>query len=129
EGREISPLLDIPEDPALFVVTRSGGETNRPLTVHYRVGGTASNGIDYRELPGTVTIPAQALSAEILVQVIDDRLCEGDESVILGLVPGPSISTFPPPRDGYVIGSNTVARAATSDVGRCAEHFSAQGSP
>jgi len=119
EAREISPLLDIPENPALFVVTRSGGETNRPLAVHYRIGGTASNGVDYARLPGTVTIPANALSAEILVEVIDDRLCEGDESVILSLVPGPCISVFPPTGNCYRVGTNRVARAVIHDDEVC----------
>ena len=44
-------------DPtATFVVARRGGQIDRPLTIHYRIGGTAGNGVDYREIPGSVTI-------------------------------------------------------------------------
>jgi hypothetical protein len=42
-----------PKD-ALFTVRRFGGETNN-ITVSYGIGGTASNGVDYVELPGSVT--------------------------------------------------------------------------
>jgi len=47
------------------------------LVVYYRIGGTASNGVDYQTLPGTVTIPEGAVSALIEVDPIDDLLVEG----------------------------------------------------
>jgi len=75
-GREITPsppwlyLADF-FDSALFTVTRTG-PTDSPLTIFYRIGGTASNGLDYGRLPGNVTIPAGASSAPIDVWVIND---------------------------------------------------------
>lgn len=71
--------------PATFTVIRTG-PTNLALTVHYTLGGSAENGVDYEALPGVVTIPEGAFSAHILVKPIDDFLVEGAESVILSLL-------------------------------------------
>jgi hypothetical protein len=97
-GREIPevPLgSDRPQlfDPAVFTVVRTG-PTNESLTVSYLIGGTALNGVDYVRLPGdlttstpgTVTIPAGAFSANIEIEVIDDVLVEGRETVNLWLL-------------------------------------------
>lgn len=70
--------------PATFTVIRTG-PTNLALTVHYTLGGSAENGVDYEALPGVVTIPEGAFSAPIQVKPIDDFLVEGVELVILSL--------------------------------------------
>ncbi len=95
---EQSPLVDAAPDTATFVVHRSGGDFDNPLTVSYRIGGTASNGVDYDKLPGQVTIPAHAETAEIVVNPIDDNLEEGTETVLLTLLPGypPCLFAVPP---------------------------------
>src|SRR5437762_12821165 len=46
------------------------------LTVYYSISGTATNGVDYTTLTGKVTIPAGAVSADIVVNPIDDNLHE-----------------------------------------------------
>jgi hypothetical protein len=113
EGAEINPLLDIPSNPAVFKVTRTG-ETNKALRVFYRLSGTARNGVDYLELPGVVTIPEGAAAAEIVVQPIDDELVEGTESVVATLVP--LFLTDPPAgADPYVVGHNARAEARIRD--------------
>ena len=43
--------------PATVVFTRAG-DLNRDLTVNYLATGTATSGVDYRSLPGSVLIPA-----------------------------------------------------------------------
>jgi hypothetical protein len=101
-------------DPAVFTVTRTGG-TNEPLEVFYSVSGTASNGVDYEHLPGRVTIPAGASSAEIQVAVIDDFLVEGTETVILTLEPPICIAIFPPPPGCYLVGASSRASAFIRD--------------
>lgn len=99
---------------ALFTVRRSGG-TNTALTVSYRLSGTASNGVDYRPLPGTVTIPVGAWSAGILVVPIDDNLVEGTETVIAALEPRACATVYPPPADCYVVGDPGRALAYLRD--------------
>jgi len=113
EAAEISPLLGVPPNPAVFKITRTG-ETSRALRVYYRLTGTAKNGVDYQELPGSVTIPEGAASTEIVVQPIDDALVEGKESVVATLVPlfliDPAIGSDP-----YAVGLNAHAEAHILD--------------
>ncbi|MGH7213815.1 MAG: carbohydrate-binding protein [Tepidisphaeraceae bacterium] len=78
-----------------FTVSRTGG-TAGPLTVNYSISGTATNGVDYATLNGTLTIPVGAASAVIPVTPINDALFEGTESVIVTLIANPG---------AYAIGS------------------------
>src|SRR6185312_12325585 len=48
-------------DTGTFTISRTGS-TAAPLTVHYSLGGTAKNGVDYQTLSGSATIPAGASS-------------------------------------------------------------------
>ncbi len=80
-----------------------------PTIVKYTVGGTASAVIDplsgkadYSALSGTVTIPANATQFKLDVDVIDDLLLEGDETVTITLTS--AISTGP----AYKFGAPTV---------------------
>ena len=50
---------------ARFTVVCPNGTNAAPLTVNYSVGGTATPGVDYAVLPGSVTIPAGALATNI----------------------------------------------------------------
>ena len=72
---------------------RRFGDTNGDLTVPYDIGGTASNGVDYVALPGSVTIPAGELRALITIVPIDDGPPDVNKTVILTLTP----STNTPP--------------------------------
>ncbi|MGD0263017.1 MAG: Ig-like domain-containing protein, partial [Verrucomicrobiota bacterium] len=70
-----------------FVVSvTSKGTSNLPVT--YQVSGSASNGVDYTSLGGTVTITNGQLSAEIEITPLFDSLAGLDESVTLTLVLG-----------------------------------------
>ena len=67
---------------ATFTVRRFG-DTNDDLTVTYDIGGTASNGVDYVALPGSVTIPAGERRALITIVPIDDGPPDVNKTVIL----------------------------------------------
>lgn len=113
EAAETGPLTVI--NPAVFQVTRTGS-TDRPLVVFYRIGGSASNGVDYMEIPNRVEIPTGAAAANILIRPIDDLLIEGLETVALKLVPPPLLApTNTTPAWWYRNGSNDVARAIIRD--------------
>jgi len=73
-----------PKD-ATFTVFRLG-VTNKDLVVAYAIGGTATNGIDYVALPGTVTIPAGERSAAITVVPLDDGPPDITSTVVLKLI-------------------------------------------
>src|SRR5438094_937429 len=75
-------------DPGTFTVTRTGS-TNFRVIVFYNLSGTASNGVDYEQLGGSVQIPAGDLAASFTVKPIDDALVEGDETVVAEIVPSP----------------------------------------
>ena len=78
--------------PLDITIERTGRTTN-DLVVNYEVAGTAIPGEDYVPLGGSLTIPAGQQSATIAVEPIDDQLLEGDEFIVIGLLP-----------DGYILG-------------------------
>jgi hypothetical protein len=55
--------------PGVFTFTRTGS-TASPLTVYYNVTGLAAQGVDIANLPGSVTIPAGASTANVNVTPI-----------------------------------------------------------
>jgi hypothetical protein len=68
--------------PGVFTITRSG-PTTAPLTVQYVLGGTATNGVAYNTLPGSVVIPAGTNSARVLVVPKDYSFQVSQQTVIL----------------------------------------------
>jgi serine protease AprX len=78
-----------------FVITR-GGDVDAALTVRYSIAGTATAGTDYLTLPGTVTIPAGATTAVIVVTPLDDSVVEPDETVILNVIADPAYGVGAP---------------------------------
>ncbi len=68
----LDPLaLERSRKPATLLVTRAGDLT-APLTVRYLVGGSGVSGVDFRALPGSVTIPANQYSTTLLVEPRDN---------------------------------------------------------
>ncbi len=75
-----------PQDNGQFTVTLDQvNNTGGPITVYYLVSGSATPIADYMALTGSVEIPNGSSSAIIDVNVIDDKLLEGDESVVVTL--------------------------------------------
>ena len=76
-----------PVDKATFTLTRSGSATllMSPLTVSYTVNGTATSGVDYTALAGTVMFAAGSATATVDVTPIADKFTEGAETVKLVL--------------------------------------------
>ncbi len=95
---------------ATFTVRRFGA-TNDDLTVPYDIGGTASNGVDYVALPGSVTIPAGERRALITIVPIDDGPPDVNKTVILTLLPDMQLNPLP----GYVLGFPNRAAAIIID--------------
>ena len=91
-------------DPGLFLVTLSEALAE-PLIVRYALGGTASNGVDYRALGGKLTVPAGATSARVRLLPLEDTRREARETVNLNLQWGST----------YVLGSPKTASAAIAD--------------
>jgi hypothetical protein len=87
----------------IFTVRRRGSLTNA-INVNYAVGGTASNGVDYAELPGVVNLPAGSAYGLIPVVPIYSGTARPPRTVVLTLT---NSSSTPP---DYVVGRP--ARAA-----------------
>ncbi|MBM4093016.1 MAG: hypothetical protein FJ276_26950, partial [Planctomycetes bacterium] len=71
-------------DTGTFTVTRTG-DTASALVVNYGVSGTATSGVDYASLSGTVTLGAGSSTATITVTPMDDSGYEGSETVTVTL--------------------------------------------
>ncbi|HLZ53113.1 MAG TPA: Ig-like domain-containing protein [Verrucomicrobiae bacterium] len=112
------PAAVPPDHPGVFTIARQG-ETNYSLIVFYHIGGTASNGVDYAQIPGAVTIAAGSRTASIFIQPETNSLSTADKTVELQLVPSPL--ECPSPECGYDIGSPSNAVVVI--------HFSATNAP
>ncbi|MBL8830535.1 MAG: hypothetical protein JNM18_26410 [Planctomycetaceae bacterium] len=83
-----------PANPGTFVVSRTG-PTDSPMTVLYRVYGSATPGVDFDSLAGStssssgitgsVTIPSGELTAALTINPVDDSIIEWNESIQLSL--------------------------------------------
>ncbi len=90
-----------------FTVSRPATATNGNLVVNYTVGGTASNGVDYALLGGSVTIPDGQASATIPVTPNWTQFSAGSQTVQATLAAGP-----------YIIGSQSSDTVTIADYGK-----------
>ena len=93
-------------NPGTFTFARTGN-TISALTVNYTLSGTAINGSDYTSLVGTVTFAANASTATVNVNPLDDTIFETStpETVILTLATG----------TGYTLGTATTGTVSITD--------------
>ena len=80
--------------PGYFLIERTGA-TTRPLGVYLKTGGTATAGVDYKELPPLVWIPEGKESVTVAIEAIDDKLPETQESVSVTLIQPPADAVEP----------------------------------
>ena len=92
-----------PADSGRFTISRSGAATDR-LLVSFGIGGTATEGVDYARLSDVEFAPGVS-SVFVFVDVIDDTVVEGSETVTLTLAP-----TFV-----YTVGSPSSATVTIAD--------------
>ena|ERR1044071_77972 len=109
------------------IVVRRFGDTNDALTVNYAIGGTASNGVDYVILPGSVTIAAGERSASINIVPIDDGPPDLTSTVILKLLPTTNYFVGFPGRAAAIIIDGPVPWRATTMLSDRTFHLSAAG--
>jgi hypothetical protein len=83
-----------PSNDGTFTVSLSAtNNTGAAITVTYNVDGTATNGSDYQNLSGSVSVANGLSSATIPVNVTNDNQVEGAETVIVTLN-GPNSGPF-----------------------------------
>lgn len=84
-------------DGSFNVSLPAGVTSSEDITVNYTIAGTATAGVDYTSLSGTVVIPAGQNGVSVPVTTIDDQLLEGTETVVLTVTNGASTNfTFTP---------------------------------
>jgi len=81
-------------------------QRSQVITVLYALTGDASNGNDYKELSGSIEIPAGEVEAALSIEAISDSEIENIESLIIDLSANSS----------YVIGSDKQATVTISDT-------------
>lgn len=94
---------------------RIRGQRSESFVLRYHVGGSAHNGVDYRELPGSVIVPPDREFINLVVAPTDDDLVEGAETVVVSLIPAAAIDVFPPPPVSYIVGESPRARVVIHD--------------
>lgn len=95
-GKTMEPCPACFAPAAVFIISRTGPATDA-LVVHLEYDGPATPGLDYKELPHQVTIPAGQKSADLLLQALDDQLVEGPE-IARATIVSPELATL-----GYVV--------------------------
>lgn len=88
------------------LITRSG-DISADLTVNYKLKGSAVNGVDYQQLPTSVTIPAGASSVKVKIKPEDDGTVRGPRSVKVQLLAAPA--------GEYSLGTGLKAKFTLSD--------------
>lgn len=80
--------------PGAFTVSRDRS-TNADLTVNFTLSGTAGNGVDYTSVSNSLTIPAGAWSAPLVVAPFIDGLRESNETACVTLTVEGSYRVLP----------------------------------
>tara|TARA_R110001592_G_scaffold90026_1_gene264834 strand:+ start:653 stop:5446 length:4794 start_codon:yes stop_codon:yes gene_type:complete len=96
----------------------STNATGSPVVVNYTVSGTATSGIDYNALSGSVSIANNQSSAVVTVTPINDTAVEINETVILTLATGSGYTIGAPNNASITIVSDdaNVARITATDA-------------
>lgn len=69
----------------VVTLTRGPQDVNMPLTLPIIVSGTATEGVDYTNLPASITFPAGVTQVQFAYTAFEDGLAEGLETIILTL--------------------------------------------
>jgi hypothetical protein len=72
-------------NPARFTIVCPNGTNAAAFTVNYSVGGTATPGVDYAALLGSVTLPAGVLATNIFIAPLGNNLTTNQATVTLNL--------------------------------------------
>ncbi|MGC9035951.1 MAG: immunoglobulin domain-containing protein, partial [Verrucomicrobiia bacterium] len=80
---------------AQFTFNRNG-DTNSEVTAYFTVSGNATPNTDYAPIPSSITFPAGTTTATLNVFPINDSIREGDENIVITLVPTTEYDIRPP---------------------------------
>ncbi|MCX6857570.1 MAG: hypothetical protein NTV80_22015, partial [Verrucomicrobia bacterium] len=101
--------------PGRFQISRAAVDISDDLVVNFSLGGSALSGSDYKRVSGIAVIPANELTADIMIESIQDTIQEGPQTVILKLAAN----------SDYAIGDSSTATVTIAD--NDGSQFSIQG--
>lgn len=90
---------------------RNDGDLSKPLTVGLQISGTATPGADYVAPATPIRFDANVPLVTIRITPVKDAILEGEETVVLTLVPKPG---------AYLLGDDRSATATITDAGGAA---------
>jgi hypothetical protein len=74
----------VPETAGTIALqVRLSSVSDKPVAVPVSAGGSATSGADYTLTTGAVVIPAGSTSGTAIVRIVDDKLKEGNETIVL----------------------------------------------
>ncbi len=98
-GEPINVIAEVPgsEEPIAFencvdgqfvFERRDNSNISEDQIIEYSINSTSSaiNGIDYSEIPMSITIPAGESSATLPISILEDNIAEGQENIKLELI-------------------------------------------
>jgi gliding motility-associated-like protein len=79
--------LDMAEGCAQATLTfeRNAADLNSHLTIPLTVGGTATEGVDFNNLPADITFQPGQSSVQVTIDAFEDFIAEGSESVTVSI--------------------------------------------
>lgn len=97
----LSVAIDIqPQEPATngtFIFTLNTAAPTGGLIITYTLAGTASAGTDYTDAnAGSITIPAGSTTTTLTLNIIDDTIAEGNETIALTVTSATGGYSFAP---------------------------------
>jgi hypothetical protein len=83
DGIETNSTFNDPGQPGIIRFSATGSGFTNDLTLRYAIGGVATNGQDYTNISGVVTIPQSAGFKDVFIQPIEHHDVDFDETVTL----------------------------------------------
>jgi len=74
-----------PDTNGFFRIRLDGGVSETDTEIDVSFAGVATQGVDYQNMPTSVTIPALSIDVDIPITVIDDIDSESDEEITISL--------------------------------------------
>ena len=89
----VADAAPVTEGGTLEFPVRLSARFDAPVTIGYRLGGSAAPGEDYAGIAvGSVTFPPGATEGTIRIVTVDDAAGEAEERVLVTLAPGPRLA-------------------------------------
>ena len=66
-----------------YLLVEKQGNVSQPLTIHYNLSGTATEGLDFAFLPDSIHLPSGVRMDSVPILTFDDGIAEGLETIVI----------------------------------------------